>query len=177
MNTNLTCACGQVSMAVEGEPIISAECHCTSCRTSGTRLDALPAAMHILEKNGGTQMVLYRKDRVSITHGLGVVMEMRLGPDATTRRAVAGCCKTPLFLEFKGGHWVSIYSRLWPEPTRPSPQLRTMTIDRIDPEPLPDDIPNSRRQSVTFMAKLLGAWIGMGFRAPRMEMPGGRLDA
>lgn len=33
---------------------------------------------------------------------------------------------------------------------------------------LPDDVPNGRHQTLSFFAKLLGAWIAMGFRSPTM---------
>ena len=47
-----------------------------------------------------------------------------------------------------------------------------MAMDLPDPAALPDDVPNARRQSAAFMAKLLGAWIAMGFRSPKIEING-----
>jgi hypothetical protein len=80
------------------------------------------------------------------------------------------CCNTPIFLEFESGHWLSMYGHLWPKGTRPSLELRTMTSDLSDSSVLPDDVPNSKRQSFSFIAKLLGAWIAMGFRSPKMPV-------
>ena len=69
-----------------------------------------------------------------------------------------------MWLEFRGGHWISIYSALWPDGAAPAPELRTMTRDaEVD---LPDDLPNARTHSVRFMARLLAAWLRMGFRKP-----------
>ena len=88
------------------------------------------------------------------------------------RAAWSACFNTPLFLEVKSGHWLSIYLHLWPERDRPKPELRTMTGDLADASGLPDDIPNLKSHSIGFYAKLLGAWIAMAFRNPRIEVAG-----
>ena len=168
----LTCACGKVHFELDRTPIVSAECHCTSCREAGARLEALPGAPAVREQNGGTRFVLYRKDRVRIVEGAGLLRAFFLAPTSTTRRVIAGCCNTPMFLEFKGGHWLSLYATLWPAQQRPLPQLRTMTSDRTSPEPLGDDIPSGPLQSATFFAGLLGAWIAMGFKVPKVPITG-----
>ena len=85
---------------------------------------------------------------------------------------VAGCCNTPLFTEFQGGHWLSLYGGLWPAGTLPPPDVRTMTRDLPDPSVLPADVPNLRTHSGVFMWKLLWAWAAMGFRVPKIEVAG-----
>lgn len=169
---HLSCRCGQFQLRLERAPILCAECHCTSCRTAGAQLQQLPAAEPVLEDNGGTRFVLYRKDRVFFTRGRELLREHRLTPTSPTRRVVASCCNTPVFLEFQRGHWLSLYSRLWPASQRPAIELRTMISDRADGPPLPQDVPNARYQSFGFMVKLLGAWIAMGFKAPKLELAG-----
>lgn len=47
-----------------------------------------------------------------------------------------------------------------------------MTKDLPDASILPDDIPNLETHTVAFYAKLLLAWIGMGFRNPWLVVPG-----
>lgn len=175
--TPLTCACGDVQLEVDGDPIIAAECHCDSCRAAGGRLAALPAAASVLEPNGGTPYVMYRKDRVRFLAGTERLREFRLGPAATTRRIVASCCNTPICLEFHNGHWLSLYGRLWPREALPPMELRTMTSDRSDSAGLADDIPNRRHQSVRFFARLLGAWIAMGFKVPKLAFVKGEIQA
>ena len=176
-STDLTCACGQVRLEAWKTPIISSECHCTSCRAAGARLQALPGAPPVLEANGGTHFVLYRKDRVRFRKGAELLREFRLSPEATTRRVVVSCCNTPVFLEFKGGHWLSLYGCLWPEGALPTVALRTMTSDRPDTTMLADDIPNGKRQSLEFFARLLGAWVAMGFRTPKIGFVNGEISA
>lgn len=169
--TQLSCRCGGVKLEVHGAPIIRAECHCTSCRTAGARLQAF-CATPILEDNGGTRCELYRKDRIVFASGADLLKEFRLTPKSPTRRVVAGCCNTPLFLEFQSGHWLSVYRGLWPEGTLPPPELRTMTSDLPEGVVLPSDIHNAKTQSLSFFAKLLGAWIAMGFRVPKIPVAG-----
>lgn len=170
-STKLQCACAQVRIEVTGAPILNAECHCTSCRAAAAKLQALPKAPTIQEPNGGTQFVLYRKDRVRFLDGMELLKAFRLSSESGTRRVVATCCNTPVFLEFEKGHWLSLYACMWPAAARPTPDVRTMTIDRAEAL-VPDHIPSSKRQSLGFMAKLLRAWIAMKFRAPKIAITG-----
>lgn len=164
----LGCACGKVSLKLRGSPIITTECHCTSCRTAATHLQALEGAPNFLSPNGGTPFVMMRKDRVEI-EGLEHLTAYHLG-ESSTRRVVASCCNTPVFLEFKGGHWLSIYKCVWPEGTMPPVQLRTMTDDLPDATVLDDKVHSGRAHTFGFYARLLGAWIAMGFRTPKVEV-------
>ncbi|WP_245409129.1 hypothetical protein [Shinella sp. WSJ-2] len=72
----------------------------------------------------------------------------------------------------KSAHWLSVYLHLWPAATRPKPELRTMVGDLKDASDLPADIRNLKTHHLTFYAKLLKAWIAMGFRAPKIDVRG-----
>jgi hypothetical protein len=170
--TQLSCACGQALLKVEGAPIISAECCCNSCRSAGAILQTLTSAPPILEPSGATRLVLYRKDRVRFVRGAALLKEYRLTPNSKTRRVVAACCNTPVFLEFQKGHWLSLYGCLWPDGSLPPLEMRTMTMDLPTGTTLPDDVPNARRQTFSFFVKLLSAWIAMGFRSPKVAVNG-----
>jgi hypothetical protein len=170
MTQTLSCTCGEVSLAIEAAPIASVECCCNSCREAGARLGSLPGATSVLSPFGATRFELHRKDRVRVLAGQDRLGELGLSPKAKTRRVVATCCNAPVFLEFKGGHWLSLYGSLWPEGTLPPLQMRTMTGDLPDPSVLPNDVPNARSQSLSFFAKLLGAWIAIRFRSPTVAV-------
>jgi hypothetical protein len=176
-SNQLHCACGQVRLEVDRAPIVATECYCNSCRAAGTRLERLPAAQPILGKDGGTRFVLYRKDRIRFVAGTDRLRQFRLNPHAKTRRVVATCCNTPIFLEFHNGHWLSLYGGLWQDAALPPIELRTMTSDLPDAAVLPHDIANGKRQSLSFFAKLLGAWIAMGFRSPKITCVEGEIHA
>ncbi|MDM0033205.1 DUF6151 family protein [Variovorax sp. J22P271] len=170
------CACGRTRLEVRGDPILASECLCSSCRAAADRLAALPGAMQILTCHGATPCAEHRKDRIRFLSGAEHLREFRLAPDAGTWRVVAACCHTPIFLELKGAHWLSVYLHLWPAELRPKAEIRTMVGDLPDASGLPDDIPNLKTHTLSFYAQLLGAWIGMGFRNPKIDVAG-KIDA
>lgn len=174
--TSLTCTCGQVALKVQGRPILSAECLCADCQKAGACLQSLPGAPPLLDANGATRFVLYRKDRVCCEKGQERLREHRLSVKSPTRRVIAICCNTPMFLEFTNGHWLSVYGNLWPARTLPPLEIRTMTRSRPEGVVLPDDVPNPRTHTVRFFAKLLEAWAAMRFRAPKVDYVHGSVD-
>jgi len=134
------------------------------------RMQSLPGAPQIMTDYGATPLVLYRKDRVQIAEGAAEIAGFRLQAESRTRRIVTTCCNTPVFLDFEPGHWLSLYSSLWPSQTRPAVQMRTMTEDLEDRDQLSTDIPNPRKHSGSFFFRLLRAWASMGFRAPKVAV-------
>ena len=136
------------------------------------RLSSLPGAPRFTAPNGGTPSVLYRKDRVIVVEGSEQLKAFRLKPDSKTRCVVATCCNTPVFLEFQGGHWIDLFSPLWPEDEMPAVDIRTMTSDLPNPSVLDNDIPSGPLTTAGFYAKLLVAWAAMGFRTPKFEVDG-----
>lgn len=171
-----SCACGQAALEAAGEPILSAVCYCQSCRAAARVLEALPAAPAMVGSDGGTEFVLHRKDRVRCLRGGEHLREHRLTASSTTRRVVAACCNSAMFLEFTRGHWLSLYAHRLPEAGRPAPEMRVMTADLGRDARFPDTLPGYRTHSVRFMARLLLAWAAMGFRAPRVDFVKGRID-
>lgn len=170
--TEIACTCGRTRLEVQGDPIASVECCCTSCRDAGNRMQALAGAPRTLTAYGATPFVMYRKDRLRVLSGQDNLKWFRLSPERSTKRVLATCCNTPVYLEFKGGHWLSLYGVLWPEAVMPPATMRTMAVDQPQTVPLPGDIPNARKQSLGFFAKLFGAWVAMGFRNPKAPATG-----
>ena len=168
----LQCACGEVHLTVDRGPIVSVECCCTSCRTAGGVLEKMPGAPRIMGQNAATQLVLYRKDRVQFTKGTALLQEYRLKPNSPTRRIVAGCCNTPICLDFTKGHWLSLYGTLWPAHTAPAIQMRTMAGDAPEGTILSEDVPNHKRFALSLLVKLLIAWVAMGFQSPKVIVGG-----
>jgi len=160
-----TCQCGKVKMEAIGRPILAAACYCASCQDAGHRLERLPSALPLLDPDGGTSMILYRKDRVHCVTGRQHLEEHRLKPDSPTRRVVAACCNSAMFLDFTKGHWLSMYRNCFSVGASPL-EMRVMTRERRAGVELPDDVPNHRGRSAKFMLKLIAAWIAMGFRRP-----------
>lgn len=159
------CRCGQVRFALQGAPILHAACYCVSCRNAGRGFERTLNSPPVVAKDGGTDFVLYRKDRASQVAGIGRLGEHRLKADSPTRRMIATCCNTPLLLEFTKGHWLSFYRGCLPEQI-PALEMRVMTKDRPAAVTLPDDVPNHPTHPGKFMWRLLSSWAAMGFRKP-----------
>ncbi len=161
-----TCQCGKVEFEATGAPIVSVACFCTSCQQAGHQFQQMQAAPPVLDADGGTGFILYRKDRVRCTKGQENLQEHRLKPDATTRRVIATCCNSTMFLEFTNGHWLSMYRNRLSDDAPPL-EMRVMTRDRRAGVELSDDVPNLASHNGKFMWKLLAAWMAMGFRRPK----------
>jgi len=165
--TTISCRCGKARMSVRGTPIVTAACHCTSCRTAAEGFLALPGAPQVLNDDGGVDFVLHRKDRVTFLSGYDLLRGHRLTPTSSTRRILAGCCDTPMFLEFEKGHWLSVYRDRFGA-AAPAIDMRVMTGDRPQGSDFGDAIPSYRTHCPKFMWRLLTAWAAMGFRVPRL---------
>jgi len=166
--TSARCHCGKVELRIVGAPILRGICYCTSCQEAGRRYQAAPGIDPVLAEDGGTDYVLYRKDRVRCVQGGDLLEERRLKVDSPTRRMYARCCNTAMFLDFTRGHWVTIYRGRLPEDISPA-TMRMMTAERPEGVILPDDIADYPGHSGKFMLKLLGAWMAMGFRRPAID--------
>jgi hypothetical protein len=166
--TSASCRCGKVQLRIAGAPILRGICYCASCQEAGRRHQAVPGADSALGGDGGTDYVLYRKDRIRCVQGGALLEERRLKPDSPTRRMYARCCNTAMFLDFTKGHWLSVYCGRLPDDMPPA-AVRVMTAALPEGVVLPDDLPNYPGISGRFMLKLLGAWMAMGFRRPTID--------
>ncbi len=162
------CRCGKVELQIVGPPILRGLCYCASCQEAGHRHQTAPGADPVLAEDGGTDYVLYRKDRIRCIRGGEFLEERRLKPTSPTRRLFARCCNTAMFLDFTRGHWLTIYRGRLPSDIAPA-TMRMMTAERPEGVTLPDDMANYPRHSGKFMLKLLAAWMAMGFRRPAVD--------
>lgn len=160
-----TCRCGKTKFETVGAPILTVACYCADCQEAGTRLEQLPAAPPVCDPDGATDYVLYRKDRVLCASGEALLEEHRLKPDSPTRRVIATCCNSAMFLDFEKGHWLTMYRSRFPADAPPI-EMRAMTKYRRAGDELAGDVPSYKGHSVKFMARLLAPWIAMGFRTP-----------
>ena len=109
---------------------LTASCYCASCQEAGSRFEQLPSAPPVLNPDGGTDYVLYRKDRVQCVTGQEYLEEHRLKPDSPTRRVIATCCNSGMFLDFTKGHWLTMYRNRFPAGARPGRLGRTRTSNQ-----------------------------------------------
>ncbi|HEV2112099.1 MAG TPA: DUF6151 family protein, partial [Gammaproteobacteria bacterium] len=104
------CACGRVELEAQGEPIICAACYCDDCQEAASRIEALPGANQVKGSDGGTEYIVYRKDRVRYTKGAELLQRQKLRERSPTNRWVAGCCNSAMSVNFDDAkHWVNVY--------------------------------------------------------------------
>jgi len=166
-SSSAVCRCGETTIELAGEPIQSVTGYCKSCRSAGQAFERDLGAPQTVNADGGVDYCLYRKDRVKIAQGAHNLREYRLEPESPTRRVVASCCGSPMFLNFTAGHWLTIFrDRLSGQ--APELQMGIMTGDKPEGLELSSDIPAYDTQPPRLMLKLLTAWAAMGFRRPKL---------
>jgi hypothetical protein len=155
------CACGNVELEASGAPIVSVVCYCDDCQEGSRQIETLPNAQPVLDPDGGTAYVVYRKDRVRCSKGDAYLKRLKIRPDSATNRAIATCCNSALLLDFDDAkHWVDVYrSRVQGE--LPPLQMRVCTKFKPAHGEVPNDVPSYPRFSLRFLGKLLGARIAM----------------
>ena len=136
---------------------------------AGRQFEQLASAPPVLDSDSGTGLILYRKDRVQCMMGQQYLEEHLLKPDSPTRRVIAKCCNSAMFLDFTKGHWLSMFRNRFPTGAPPL-EMRVMTKERRVGVELADDMPNYSGHSGKFMLKLIAAWIAMGFRRPEITL-------
>lgn len=160
-----TCQCGKVVIEAAFAPILAASCFCTSCQRAGHLFEKMPSAPAVLDADGGTPVLLYRKDRVRCVRGLEHLAARKLKPDSPSRRVFAACCNSAMFGDFTKGHWLSLYRKRFSSNVPPL-EMRIMTKTRPAGVVLTDDVPNYAGFSGKFALKLIASWVAMGLRRP-----------
>lgn len=156
------CSCGSVELETTGAPILGVTCYCADCQEAGRRIEQLPDAPRVLGADGGTDFLAYRKDRVKYIKGTELVFDHRLREASPTRRVVAKCCNSAMFLDFQKGHWFSVYRARFAGDAPPV-QMRVQTKSMPRTAGDPGDIPSHAGYPPKFMLKLLSARIAMLF--------------
>lgn len=157
-----SCTCGDVAFEAVGAPILHVSCYCDDCREGSRRLEALANAPRILGSDGGTEYVLFRKDRFRPLQGGTLLSDLRLRDGSPTRRVVASCCNAPMFVDFQKGHWVSVYRDRLSGDVGPL-QMRVQTRFKPAGAEIPSDAPAYAAFPLSFVAALLRARIAMLF--------------
>lgn len=154
------CACGQVEFEVKSRPILASVCYCDDCQKASRQLEALPGAPRLLGEDGGTPYVLYRKDRVAVVKGQEWLQDYRIEGEAFTRRVVASCCHSAMYLDFERGHWLSLYRGRFVGDVQPV-QMRIQTQYKPAGAVLPNDAPAFKAFPPRFIFRLLWARLMM----------------
>jgi len=161
--TAVSCHCGNVRYEAIGAPIMGVVCYCDDCQKAACQIEALPGALPLKDPAGGTQYILYRKDRFKCVMGETFLQDFRIREKSPTRRVIASCCNSPMFMDFEKGHWFSVYRARFTQDAPPL-QIRIQTRFKLKDTEVPSDLPIYASFPLTFMVKLIGAKIAMLLR-------------
>ena len=159
-NSISRCACGTVELEVIGVPILAAACHCDDCQEGSGQIERLPNAPPILDQAGGTAYLLYRKDRMKCSNGAEHLRDYKLKNESPTRRVVATCCNSFMFLDFQKGHWFSMYRARF-EGDVSALQMRIQTKFKPEGSNIPNDAHIYFTYPLKFIGKLMIARVAM----------------
>ena len=154
------CACGSVEVRVSGAPLATAACYCKDCQEGWRRLEDPAGAQSVRDAAGGVAYQVYRKDRVEYVAGRQHLRAFKLHPTSATNRVMAGCCDTPMLVDFDDAkHWVSICRPRFGADGAPL-DMRVCTR-AVPPGALPADVPAYPGYPLRFIGKLLAARLAM----------------
>src|SRR5262249_18414470 len=90
-------------------------------------IEALPGAAAFRQNDGGTPLIVYRKDRVRWMRGEQQLTKWKLREGSATNRWIANCCNSVMLLNFDDAkHWVDVYRVRAPgNPSEPDARVAT----------------------------------------------------
>ncbi len=153
--------CGRVRCETRGAPIVSVVCYCDDCQEGARRIEALANAVSFRDADGGTSLLAYRDDRFKCLSGEDLLVPYRLKDNSPTRRMVASCCNSAMFLKFEPGFWVSAFRARFEGDGLPPLEMRTQIEHRKADSAIPNDAPAYRGFPLRLFAKILSARVAM----------------
>jgi hypothetical protein len=158
---SIRCACGSVEIEVTGAPIACTVCYCDTCQEGSRQIDALENAPPILDPDGGTAYVLFRKDRIRYSKGTELLKGLKVDEKSPTNRVVATCCNSAMVMRLGDAlHWVPVYRARF-QSDMPPLQWRICTKFRPANVEIPRDVPSSPMYPPGLMWKLLTSKVSM----------------
>lgn len=163
------CRCGRVELEAQGPPIVHIACYCDDCQRAAEIIDALDGGSSGCGNDGGTENVLFRRDRVRFVRGAELIASYRVRDDSPTTRLVASCCNTAM-TQRHDNWWPhrGVKTCLFEMPPVPL-EMRVFTRYAPAPQLIPDDVPCSRGVPIRMGLRLLRAKLqvrGRGRTAP-----------
>jgi hypothetical protein len=165
------CRCRAVEIGAWGDPLVVNACYCDDCQAAAQRLCVSAASPPAASADGGTEFMLFRRDRIACTRGADRLQPMKLTDASKTRRMIAGCCATPMYLAFDDKRpWVSAF-RAGFGVDAPPVEMRICTRFRRSQEKAEDRLPSHPGYHPAMMVRILAAWPLMLFSRPVGALP------
>ena len=157
------CRCGAVELAAFGQPIVASVCYCADCQAAARQIAARADAPAVADPDGGTEYLLFRKDRFECVAGAERLQAFRLKETSATRRMIASCCGSAMALAFNDArHWVSAYRARFVGDVPPL-EMRICTKFRTSAAPLDARVPNYPGYAPRLIVRLLASRLAMAF--------------
>ncbi|SKA38203.1 Uncharacterized conserved protein [Enhydrobacter aerosaccus] len=165
------CRCGAVEVGAWSAPIVVTACYCDDCQEAARRCAASADAAPLVDADCGTEFMVFRRDRIACIRGADHLQAMRLRDATKTRRMIAGCCATPMYLTFDDRRpWISAFRAAFGADAPPV-QLRICTRFRQSREMATDGLPNHPGYPASMILRVLAAWPLMLFSRPVGALP------
>jgi hypothetical protein len=166
------CACGAVRLAATGRPIIASVCYCDDCQAAAKQIAANSAApSSVADPDGGTEYLLFRKDRFACRKGFEHLAAVKLKDSSATRRMVATCCNSAMYMAFDDKrHWVSAFRNRF-EGDVPPLEARICTKSRRSNDPIDTSVPSYAGYPPKLIFRLVGSMLAMTVASKRQTNP------
>jgi hypothetical protein len=165
------CRCGAVEIGAWSEPLVVTACYCDDCQAASERLAVSADSPPLASADGGTEFMVFRRDRIACTRGPENLEAMRLTGATKTRRMVAGCCATPMCVSFDDKRpWVSAFRASFGADAPPV-QMRICTRFRRAEDKAKDDLPEHTGYPAAMILRVLAVWPRMLFSRPVGALP------
>jgi hypothetical protein len=165
------CRCGAVEIGAWSEPLVVTACYCDDCQAASERLAVSANSPPLASPDGGTEFMVFRRDRIACTRGAENLEAMRLTAATKTRRMVAGCCATPMYVSFDDKRpWVSAFRARFGADAPPV-QMRICTRFRRADDKAKDDSPEHKGYPAAMILRVLAVWPRMLFSRPVGALP------
>jgi hypothetical protein len=162
------CRCGTVELAAFGRPIVASVCYCADCQAAARRIATRADAPTIAEPDGGTEYLLFRKDRFSCVQGAERLQALRLNETSATRLMIASCCGSAMVMAFDDARrWVAAYRARFVGDIPPL-EMRVCAKFRTSDAPLDSRVPNDPGYAPRLIVRLLATRLAMAF-APKQK--------
>ena len=157
-----SCACGRVRCQAVGAPIVSLVfAIATIARKAPVELKRCRMRQSFRDADGGTPLLAYRDDRFRCSSGEELLVGYKITERSPTRRMVASCCNSAMFLKYAPGFWVSAYRARFEGDDLPPLEMRDQIEHRRADSDPPRDVPCYRGFPMRLFAKIISARIAM----------------
>ncbi|WP_133648242.1 GFA family protein [Paraburkholderia flava] len=151
------CQCGTVEISAWAQPMMVSTCYCDDCQAAGQRHAASGSSAPMSGADGGTEFMVFRRGSIACTRGADLLQPAKLTSHTKTRRMIASCCATPMYVAFDDKRpWVSAFRAPFGADAPPV-EMRICTRFRRAEEAVDDGVRSHSGYPPAMMVRILAA--------------------